>query len=212
MFGSDPCEEPTGRCRVKRVARVSGLAWRRGTLAALLASLCIFATACTTMPGHLGDGESAPRGLPPTGSLATPGKQVSGLPEIALAPPLAAAEALARARATHRRETIETGIASWYGPGFAGRPTASGEIFDPAAMTAAHPELPLGSDVVVVNLENGREALLTISDRGPFIDNRVIDVSRKAARVLGFYYDGLAVVRIELITPAPLARPDNGDA
>lgn len=172
----------------------------------------MLATACTTMPGNLGDGASAPRGLPPTGSVTTPGKQASGLPDIALAPPLAAAEALARAKATHRRETIETGIASWYGPGFAGRPTASGEIFDPSAMTAAHPELPLGSEVVVVNLENGRQAMLTINDRGPFIGDRVIDVSRKAARVLGFYYDGLTEVRVELITPAPRARPDKGGA
>jgi rare lipoprotein A len=171
----------------------------------MLASLSIIATACTTMPGPLGNGASAPRGLPSTASVTAPGTARFGVPDIASSPPAAAEAALARAKAAQRRETVETGIASWYGPGFAGRPTASGEIFDPAAMTAAHPELPLGSEVVVVNLQNGREAMLTINDRGPFIGDRVIDVSRAAARALGFYYDGLAEVRVELIAPEPRA-------
>lgn len=172
----------------------------------------MLATACTTMPGPFGDGASASRRLPSTASVTAPGKARLGLPDIASSPPAAAEAALARAKAAQQRQTIETGIASWYGPGFAGRPTASGEIFDPSAMTAAHPELPLGSEVVVVNLENGREAMLTINDRGPFIGDRVIDVSRAAARALGFYYDGLAEVRVELIPPAPRTGPDGEDA
>lgn len=185
---------------------------RRLALAAVVATLSLMATACSTIPGS-GDGVSvASRGLPQTGSIAAPLRGSHGLPEFASAPPAAAEAALARAKSANRRETIETGIASWYGPGFAGRPTASGEIFDPSAMTAAHPDLPLGSEVVVVNLANGREAKLTINDRGPFIGGRVIDVSRAAARALGFYYDGLAEVRVELIAPAPHAGPGGENA
>jgi rare lipoprotein A len=111
----------------------------------------------------------------------------------------------AAARARPKRAVLEIGTASWYGPGFAGRPTASGEIFDPLAMTAAHPELPLGTEVVVVNLANGREARLRINDRGPFIGDRVIDVSKAAAKALGFYYTGLAEVRVELVEPVEVA-------
>ena len=193
------------------IAGTIGLGWRRSTIAALVTSLSTLATACTTMPEPFGDGASAPRGLPSTASVTAPGKARLGLPDIASSPPAAAEAALTRAQAARRRETIETGIASWYGPGFAGRPTASGAIFDPTAMTAAHPELPLGSEVVVVNLQNGREAMLTINDRGPFIDDRVIDVSRAAARALGFYYDGLAEVRVELIAPEPRAGLGSND-
>jgi rare lipoprotein A len=124
-------------------------------------------------------------------------------PALAEAPPAAALAALASARERPRRTLLETGIASWYGPGFAGRPTASGELFDPQAMTAAHPALPLGAEVVVVNLANGREARLRINDRGPFVGDRVIDVSKAAAKALGFYLDGLAEVRVDLVTPPP---------
>lgn len=122
-------------------------------------------------------------------------------PALASAPPAAALAALTTARERPRRTIVETGVASWYGPGFAGRPTASGEIFDPQAMTAAHPALPLGAEVIVVNLENGREARLRINDRGPFIGERVIDVSKAAAKALGFYLNGLAEVRVDLVTP-----------
>jgi rare lipoprotein A len=123
-------------------------------------------------------------------------------PSLATTPPSAALAALEAARSRPRRTLLETGVASWYGPGFAGRPTASGELFDPQAMTAAHPALPLGAEVVVVNLENGREARLRINDRGPFIGERVIDVSKAAAKALGFYLTGLAEVRVELVIRA----------
>ena len=124
------------------------------------------------------------------------------LPEAAARPPQAAVAAVEAARRLPRRVPLETGIASWYGPGFAGRPTANGEIFDPTGMTAAHPQLPLGSEVVVVNLENGREVQLRINDRGPFIGERVIDVSKAAAKALGFYLTGLAEVRVDRLEPA----------
>jgi rare lipoprotein A len=93
----------------------------------------------------------------------------------------------------------ETGLASWYGPGFAGKPTASSEIYDPNAMTAAHKTLPLGSLVRVENLQNSRTVIVRINDRGPFKARRIIDVSRAAAKVLDFHDDGLVEVRIEVI-------------
>lgn len=91
------------------------------------------------------------------------------------------------------------GLASWYGVPFHGRRTANGEVFDKNLLTAAHPTLPLPSLVRVTNLENGRELVLRVNDRGPFVDDRVIDVSRRAARDLGFERQGLAQVRVEFL-------------
>ena len=92
-----------------------------------------------------------------------------------------------------------TGVASWYGHPFHGRPTANGERYDMNDVTAAHPTLPLPSRVRVTNLENGRQLVLRVNDRGPFIDGRLIDVSRRAAQLLGFYRTGLAEVRVEYL-------------
>jgi rare lipoprotein A len=98
----------------------------------------------------------------------------------------------------------QTGVASWYGPGFHGRRTASGERFDQNELTAAHRQLPLGTEVTVTNLENGRAITVEINDRGPYVGGRVIDLSRAAAQRLGIVEDGLATVRIEA-TPRQLA-------
>src|SRR5919199_1695713 len=91
----------------------------------------------------------------------------------------------------------ETGEASWYGPGFKGKRTASGERFDPARPTAAHPDLPLGSKATVTNLENGRSVEVTINDRGPGVEGRAIDLSKAAAEKIGMTRDGTAQVVIE---------------
>ena len=91
----------------------------------------------------------------------------------------------------------QVGVASWYGSFHAGRKTASGEPFDPNAMTAAHRTLPLGCIVQVTNVENGRTAMVRINDRGPYYANRIIDLSRAAADALGFRASGLARVRVE---------------
>jgi len=93
----------------------------------------------------------------------------------------------------------ETGIASWYGPGFVGQATASGEIYDQYAMTAAHKTLPLPTLVRVTNLENGRQIQLRINDRGPFVNNRIIDVSYRAAQLLGMDVNGTARVRVQVM-------------
>jgi rare lipoprotein A len=93
----------------------------------------------------------------------------------------------------------ETGIASWYGPGFHGNETANGEVYDQNALTAAHRTLPMPSMVRVTNLENGRSLKLRVNDRGPFARGRIIDVSRKAADLLGFLNQGTAKVRVEVV-------------
>lgn len=90
----------------------------------------------------------------------------------------------------------EEGGASWYGPGFHGRTTASGEKFDTNDMTAAHKTLPFGTNVVVENLDNGKSVTLRINDRGPFIKGRIIDVSYAAAEYLGIIKRGTARVRL----------------
>ena len=94
----------------------------------------------------------------------------------------------------------EIGEASWYGPGFHGRTTANGETFDRRALTAAHPTLQMPTLVRVTNLENGRSLVLRINDRGPFAHSRLIDVSERAAELLGFREAGVATVRVQVLT------------
>jgi len=98
-----------------------------------------------------------------------------------------------------RHKGVEKGIASWYGPQYDGRQTASGEIFDQDAMTAAHRTLPFGTVVRVDDLDNGQSVKVRINDRGPFIHGRIIDLSRGAARRLGMVQAGLAHVRVEVL-------------
>lgn len=96
----------------------------------------------------------------------------------------------------------EVGTASWYGADFDGKPTASGDIYNMHAMTAAHKTLPLGTIVQVTNLDNGRRVDLLVNDRGPFVGTRVIDLSYAAARALGSAQAGLARVRIQAVGTA----------
>lgn len=93
---------------------------------------------------------------------------------------------------------IEEGVASWYGQDFHGKRTANGERYDMNAVTAAHPTLPLPSIVKVTNLDNGRVLSVRVNDRGPFHSKRIIDMSRRAAQLLGFYEAGVARVRVEI--------------
>ncbi len=91
---------------------------------------------------------------------------------------------------------VQVGIASWYGPGFHGSRTASGEIYNMYKLTAAHKTLPLGTYVKVINLENGRSVIVKINDRGPFVPGRIIDLSYAAAKKLGMLKKGTAKVKI----------------
>jgi len=94
---------------------------------------------------------------------------------------------------------VQTGIASWYGPEFHGRPTSNNEIYDMYDMTAAHNSLPFGTYVMVTNLNNGKSVTVRINDRGPFIGDRIIDLSFAAAKVLDMIASGTAPVRIEVL-------------
>jgi rare lipoprotein A (peptidoglycan hydrolase) len=99
----------------------------------------------------------------------------------------------------------QTGEASWYGPGFHGKQTASGEVFDQNDMTAAHRTLPLGTKAEVTNVETGESVEVTINDRGPYAKGRVIDLSKAAAKEIGMAKDGTATVKIEA-NPARRAK------
>ncbi|WP_417518023.1 septal ring lytic transglycosylase RlpA family protein [Minwuia sp.] len=111
----------------------------------------------------------------------------------------------------------ETGLASWYGEPFHGRATATGEIFDMNRVSAAHKTLPLPATVEVTNLENGRVLTIRVNDRGPFVKGRIIDLSRRAAQLLGFEKQGVARVRVRLdssaadafvMRPAPITKTE----
>lgn len=90
-----------------------------------------------------------------------------------------------------------TGVASWYGPGFSGKKTATGEIFDETKMTAAHKTLPLGTKAKVTNVKNGKSVEVEINDRGPYAEGRIIDLSHAAAAAIGIVDRGVATVRVE---------------
>ena len=102
-----------------------------------------------------------------------------------------------------------SGLASWYGDDFHGRLTANREIFDRNSITAAHPTLPLPSYARVTNLSNGRSLIVRINDRGPYHGNRIIDVSTRAADLLGFRANGTAWVKVEYVGRAPLDGSDD---
>ena len=115
----------------------------------------------------------------------------------------AARSAKARVKIAKR----QSGVASYYGPEFAFRRTASGEMFDPRKMTAAHRTLPFGTKIRVTNLANGRRVVLRVNDRGPYRKGRVIDVSHAAARKLGFANHGTARVRIDVLSRGKIEGP-----
>ncbi|MEO8313889.1 MAG: septal ring lytic transglycosylase RlpA family protein [Pseudomonadota bacterium] len=104
----------------------------------------------------------------------------------------------------------ERGVASWYGPDFHSRSTSSGEPYDMYAMTAAHKTLPIPAYARVTNLSNGRSVVVRVNDRGPFVDNRIVDLSYTAAHKLGMTQAGTAFVEVEVITPGSGAEAARG--
>jgi rare lipoprotein A len=129
--------------------------------------------------------ESKPTGTPPAKS--GPASEASSVPpEIDIAPDT-------------KPLLVETGIASWYGAPYHNRRGSNGEIYDMHAMTAAHRTLPLGSIVRVTNPQNGNSVIVRITDRGPFIDGRIVDLSRAAAEKIGLVQKGTVPVRLELL-------------
>lgn len=104
--------------------------------------------------------------------------------------------------------SVEIGMASWYGPPYTNRKAADGSIYDQNAMTAAHRELPMGSLVRVTNLTNNESVVVRITDRGPFVDGRIIDLSLAAAKAVDVYRPGTAKVRVEAYAPPAGSDPD----
>jgi rare lipoprotein A len=107
---------------------------------------------------------------------------------------------LSPARMQRAIGAIQVGVASFYHSSLAGNLTANGEHYDESALTAAHRTLDLGTRVRVTNLENHRSVVVTVNDRGPYAKGRIIDLSRRAARVLGFVHDGVTKVKVEPLT------------
>jgi rare lipoprotein A len=100
------------------------------------------------------------------------------------------------------RGAYQVGMASYYAHEFHGKPTANGEIFDMNGLTAAHRELPLGTYIRVIHLGNGRKVVVKVNDRGPFIEDRILDLSLGAARHLDMIEEGVAEVKIEIVKKA----------
>jgi rare lipoprotein A len=98
-------------------------------------------------------------------------------------------------------QAVQYGIASWYGKDFHGKPTSSGEVYDMYQLTCAHNTFPLGTMVMVTHIENGKSVELKVNDRGPFVKDRIIDLSYAAAQIIGMYEKGTAYVKVEAIGP-----------
>jgi rare lipoprotein A len=139
-------------------------------------------------------------------SLATPNFDTFAIPDegvptrwnrdtLKLTPPLP----LAQGHQIASAQSVQVGQASWYGPGFFGNRTASGEVLRPGTLTAAHRYLAFGTKVRVTNLTNGLSTVVRINDRGPFTGGRVIDLAHGAAEVLGLTASGIANVRLEVV-------------
>ena len=118
-------------------------------------------------------------------------------PALAIALAAACAHAPPPVEATHRPGAGEVGLASYYGAEFQGRRTASGARYDAHALTCAHPTAPFGARLRVTDLETGRSVVVTVNDRGPYVQGRVVDLSLAAARKLGMVDRGLVRVRVE---------------
>jgi rare lipoprotein A len=158
-------------------------------------TLALLLAACGTLPGPAPD---APRPAAPSPTAVLP----TAMPRVEVVPQRAPAAPRDVPRAGDAAP-VQIGIASWYGRPFHGRRTASGEVYDMNAMTAAHRTMPLPSHAVVRNPANGREVVVRVNDRGPFKKGRIIDLSRAAARQLGI--DGLATVQVRRLSPDEVA-------
>lgn len=164
-------------------------------------ALLIAGSAFSAAPAQARSADPSFSQVPVQGSLAI--RDVEPLPfnDDLLRPtvsPVRLASTVAMAPSQQVSKVIE-GTASWYGPGFFGNRTASGEIYRPGTLTAAHRSLPFGTRVRVTNLNNGRSAVVRINDRGPFVGSRVIDLGHGAAQQVGLVSSGVAPVRLEVL-------------
>jgi len=185
--------------------------WRgaaaRGTVSfALLAIFSLGANGCK----HRENTRVAPpQALPPEAEPASGGPSGSGtalarIPVTPAPPGGIDGDDLAFV-ATHRPILSEVGYATWYTAPYKGRHAANGQVFDDDAMTAAHRTLPMGSLVVVTNLKTGESSAMRITDRGPFVEDRMLDLTIASAKAVGIYRTGMAMVRMDVYeTPKPI--------
>jgi rare lipoprotein A (peptidoglycan hydrolase) len=174
-----------------KVVNGDALKYRSGFVIACLA--LFVAEGCTLIQG-------VPISSVPVATNSQPGTaETSITPQQPFGPP-ARPKVSAKENSTAAAKLLQTGKASWYGPQFQGKITASGDTFNQRAFTAAHPTLPFGSKVKVTNLANGKSVEVKINDRGPLLENRIIDVSRAAAEVLEMKESGTTTVRLELLS------------
>ena len=169
----------------------------------LLCCLCFFLASCSHKPARVAvtptppldqAEQPVPEGTPP----AVAAEKQTNPPEPSPSPEVE----LSR---DNKPVQVETGIASWYGAPYHNRRGSNGEVYNMNAMTAAHRTLPLGSIVRVTNSESGKSAMVRITDRGPFIEGRVIDLSQAAAKQIGLVQKGTGQVRVEVLkTPHPI--------
>lgn len=143
---------------------------------------------------------SEPPSLPASFADTTSNPSINPSMEVAVNPYIVP-EVIPEVVPAPTRTPFQRGEASWYGPGFDGNYSANGELFNRYAMTAAHPNLPFGTRVLVTNRNNGRSVVVRINDRGPFSGGRVIDLSQGAAALIGMIESGVADVQIDIIQP-----------
>ncbi|HVT98437.1 MAG TPA: septal ring lytic transglycosylase RlpA family protein, partial [Acidobacteriaceae bacterium] len=145
---------------------------------------------------------------PPPAAAAEPSASDSAASTVTPTSPLPPAPSLSEDEQfvdTHRPIYSETGVASWYGPPYHNRVGANGQVFDENGISAAHRTLPMGSLIRVVNLKTGQSAVMRVTDRGPFVGNRILDLSIGAAKAVGIRRAGLGQVRIDVFsTPKPM--------
>jgi rare lipoprotein A len=170
------------------------------------AAVLLLATGC----GHHKNAKLPPQQLPPATQPAYPASQAQAptrptpIPITPVPPGGVSAEDQDYV-ANHKPIATQTGLATWYTAPYKGRKSANGQVFDDTAMTAAHRTLPMGSLIVVTNLKTGQSAAMRVSDRGPFIEGRVLDLTVAAAKATGIYRAGMANVRIDVYqTPKPI--------
>jgi len=182
--------------------RKSSTFWRFGRVSAC-AALALLLTHCA------GNGSADPRyGVSASARLVEPGASIpKGGGYYRVGSPYTVGDHVYVPQDNPHYSAV--GVASWYGEDFHGRATANGEIFDADSISAAHPTLPLPSYARVTNLNNGHSLIVRINDRGPYAANRIIDVSRKTAHLLGFTVRGTAWVRVEYVGRAPLEGSDD---
>jgi rare lipoprotein A len=176
---------------------------------ALLVPVLLLLTGCH----HKNTAHVAPQALPPRARRApaeqppAPGaNQPSTKIPVTPVPPGGVSQEDLEYVATHAPILSEVGTASWYSAPYKGRKAANGQVFDDNALTAAHRTLPMGSLIVVTNLKTGQSSAMRISDRGPFVADRMIDLTTASAKAVGVYRTGVAQVRLDVYqTPKPIS-------